>query len=201
MEGREISLVTRGQKGGGRPMEVCRAREMRYGSHRREQRSWWRVQEMFIRKQILVSCNQRAGGESEMAARHRGSTTRNKLKTSKLCQMLLAVLLVGECWSSWHCLWYLYSSLDTAWRRKMLPVWMTVYPRLVAGDWKRGSFYYLLPQQPAWESYRERIPWEILDSVRDTKGTDCVCAVVKTERKWKHVFTSNSVISHCRQVD
>lgn len=81
MEGREISLVMRGQKGGGRPAKVCTAREMQCGSHRREQRSWWRVQDMFIKKQSLVKLQWRAGGESEMAARHRGSPTRNKMKT------------------------------------------------------------------------------------------------------------------------
>lgn len=80
MEGREISLVMRGQKGGGRPMKLVTAREMWCGSHRREQRSWWRVQEMFIKKQSLVKLQWRAGGEPEMAARHRESPTRNKLK-------------------------------------------------------------------------------------------------------------------------
>lgn len=38
---------------------------------------------------------------------------------------------------------YLYHSLDAALRRKLLPVWMTVYPRLVVGVWKRREF--LLP--------------------------------------------------------
>jgi len=51
----------------------------------------------------------------------------------------------------------------------MLPVGVTVYPRVLVGDWIRGSFYYLLPQQPGWESCREKAPldknecWTLLE--------------------------------------
>lgn len=85
----------------------------------------------------------------------------------------------------------LYSSLDTAWRSKMLPVWMSVYPRLVAGDWKGGVFTtFCHNSQDGRVTERERLPWVkwILDSVRDTKGTDCVCTVVKTEREMEACF-------------
>lgn len=65
-------------------MKVAVAWEIR-GSHGRQQWSWWRVQEVFIKEESLVpslvKLLRRAGGESEMAAKTGGSPTGNKLKT------------------------------------------------------------------------------------------------------------------------
>lgn len=80
---------------------------------------------------------------------------------------------------------------------------MTVYPRLIVGDCIRGSFYHLSPQQPGWESYREKTPlkkkiWTLLEM---QKAQAVYVQQLKAKGKCKHVFTSNSVSSHCRQVD